>query len=73
MLENVPAHDIKKLIPMARIGRPEEVAALFHFLASDESAFITGIAIPIDGGLSAGIGLGIVEPMLGLVMEKDKG
>jgi NAD(P)-dependent dehydrogenase (short-subunit alcohol dehydrogenase family) len=57
------------LHPLRRIGRPEEVAALFHFLASDESAFITGIAIPIDGGLSAGIGLGIIEPMLGLVMN----
>lgn len=54
--------------PLRRLGRPEEVAALFHFLASDESAFITGIAIPIDGGLSAGIGLGIIEPILGLVM-----
>ncbi|MEW6441585.1 MAG: SDR family oxidoreductase [bacterium] len=55
------------LHPLRRIGRPEEVAALFHFLASDESAFITGLAIPIDGGLSAGIGLGIVEPLVGLI------
>jgi 3alpha(or 20beta)-hydroxysteroid dehydrogenase len=54
--------------PLRRLGRPEEVAALFHFLASDESAFITGVAIPIDGGLSAGIGLGIIEPMLGVIM-----
>jgi 3alpha(or 20beta)-hydroxysteroid dehydrogenase len=59
--------------PLGRLGQPEEVAALFHFLASDESSFITGIAIPIDGGLSAGIGLGIIEPMLGLIMEKGKG
>lgn len=59
--------------PLRRLGQPEEVAALFHFLASDESAFITGTAIPIDGGLSAGIGLGIVEPMLGLIMEKGEG
>lgn len=56
--------------PLRRIGLPEEVAALIHFLASDESSFITGLAIPIDGGLSAGIGLGIIEPMLGLVMSQ---
>lgn len=56
--------------PLRRIGLPEEVAALFHFLASDESSFITGLAIPIDGGLSAGIGLGIIEPMLGLIMSQ---
>jgi 3alpha(or 20beta)-hydroxysteroid dehydrogenase len=59
--------------PLGRLGRAEEVAALFHFLASDESAFITGIAIPIDGGLSAGIGLGIVEPLLGVILGHGKG
>lgn len=62
----------KHVHPLGRLGQPEEVAALFHFLASDESSFITGIAIPIDGGLSAGIGLGIIEPMLGLILEKGK-
>ena len=36
--------------PMGRIGRPEEIAALAVYLASDESAFITGQAIAIDGG-----------------------
>ncbi|MFG6138082.1 SDR family oxidoreductase [Halomonas sp. B23F22_10] len=36
--------------PMARLGRPEEVAALATFLASDEAAFITGTAQLIDGG-----------------------
>lgn len=36
--------------PMGRIGTPEEIAALAVFLASDESSFITGQAIAIDGG-----------------------
>lgn len=36
--------------PMGRIGRPEEIAALAVYLASDESAFVTGQAINIDGG-----------------------
>jgi 2-keto-3-deoxy-L-fuconate dehydrogenase len=38
--------------PMGRIGRPEEVAALALYLASDESAFTTGVAHVIDGGWS---------------------
>ena len=50
---------------------PEEVATLFHFLASGESSFITGVAIPIDGGLSASIGMGIIEPMPGVIMGGD--
>ncbi|HEX9646608.1 MAG TPA: SDR family oxidoreductase, partial [Alphaproteobacteria bacterium] len=38
--------------PMGRLARPEEVAALAVYLASDESAFMTGQAIVIDGGIS---------------------
>jgi NAD(P)-dependent dehydrogenase (short-subunit alcohol dehydrogenase family) len=41
-------------IPLKRHGRPEEVAALFAFLASDEAAYITGQAYVIDGGEIAG-------------------
>lgn len=40
-------------VPMKRLGQVEEVAALALFLASDESSFITGLAISIDGGLTA--------------------
>ena len=38
--------------PMGRVGEPEEIAALALYLASDESAFTTGQAMPIDGGWS---------------------
>ena len=40
------------LIPLGRIGRPEEVAAAALFLASDESSFIAGAELCIDGGMS---------------------
>jgi NAD(P)-dependent dehydrogenase (short-subunit alcohol dehydrogenase family) len=40
-------------IPMHRMGRPEEVASVAVFLASDESSFITGIDVLVDGGLGS--------------------
>jgi NAD(P)-dependent dehydrogenase (short-subunit alcohol dehydrogenase family) len=42
---------IKRQIPLGRDGRAEEIAAGVVFLASDESSFITGVALPIDGGM----------------------
>ncbi|MDQ7905556.1 SDR family oxidoreductase [Phytohabitans sp. ZYX-F-186] len=46
--------DARHSVPLGRLVRPEEVAAAFTFLASDDAAFITGVALPIDGGRSAG-------------------
>lgn len=40
-------------IPLGRMGKPEDVAMLAVYLASDESSWVTGLAIPIDGGLTA--------------------
>jgi NAD(P)-dependent dehydrogenase (short-subunit alcohol dehydrogenase family) len=40
-------------LPLGRFGQPNDVAELAAFLASDDSSWITGTAIPVDGGLSA--------------------
>jgi len=41
-------------IPLRRLGRPEDVAAAAAYLVSDEAAFVTGVALPVDGGHMAG-------------------
>lgn len=44
-----------KDVPLGRIGRPEEFAALAAFLASERASYITGCSIPVDGGFIKGI------------------
>jgi len=54
LTENLPPElkeTIKKFTPLGRFGKPEEVASLVVFLASEEADFITGAVINIDGGL----------------------
>ena len=51
MTKELNEAELKKLIPLGRFGKPEEVAALASFLVSDEAAYITGQVISINGGL----------------------
>lgn len=44
--------EMAKWYPLMRIGHPEEVGAVIAFLLSDQASFITGAAIPVDGGLT---------------------
>jgi NAD(P)-dependent dehydrogenase (short-subunit alcohol dehydrogenase family) len=43
------------VIPLGHIGKPDDIAAATLFLASDEAKYITGVALPVDGGRTAGI------------------
>ena len=52
------------MMPLGRMCKMEEVAALFHFLVADDCAFVSGQAICIDGGMTAGLSLGLVLPLL---------
>ena len=51
--EGEPPPDLIPPQPMKRWGRPGELAATVLFLASDESSFVTGVALPVDGGYVA--------------------
>lgn len=55
------------VIPMGHIGRPEDIAHATLFLASEEAGYITGVALPVDGGRTAG-----VAEVSHLTMDVDK-
>jgi 3-oxoacyl-[acyl-carrier protein] reductase len=42
---------LKKMIPMGRYGKPEEVARVVRFLCSDDASYITGQVISVNGGM----------------------
>ena len=51
MTKELPKEELAKMVPMKRFGKPEEVAYLVGFLAGEESSYITGEVISINGGL----------------------
>ena len=51
MTKDLDEAQLKAMIPMGRFGKPEEVAAIVGFLASEEASYITGAVINVNGGL----------------------
>lgn len=51
MIKDVPLNNIKQMIPMARVGRPEEVAKVVRFLCSEDASYISGQVISVNGGM----------------------
>jgi 3-oxoacyl-[acyl-carrier protein] reductase len=51
MTKDLDEAQLKAMIPMGRFGKPEEVAAIVGFLASDEASYVTGAVINVNGGL----------------------
>jgi 3-oxoacyl-[acyl-carrier protein] reductase len=51
MTKDLPLPNIKSLIPMARIGRAEEVATVVRFLCSEDASYITGQVVTVNGGM----------------------
>lgn len=51
MIKDIPSDEVRKLIPMKRLGKAKEVASLVNYLFSEDAAYITGQVISVNGGL----------------------
>ena len=51
MIKDAPVENIKAIIPMARIGKPHEVARVVRFLCSQDASYVTGQVISVNGGM----------------------
>lgn len=51
MIKDIPVDEVKKMIPMRRLGQAREVASLVNYLMSEDASYITGQVISVNGGL----------------------
>lgn len=66
VVSNLPyADQIKAQHKLGRFGRPEEIAGAALFLVSDDASFVSGVALPVDGGYVAGHGYGLSSMLFG--------
>jgi NAD(P)-dependent dehydrogenase (short-subunit alcohol dehydrogenase family) len=54
LAQSTAAEWIVGCVPLGRVGRPEDIAAVASFLASDDAEYVTGASIPVDGGFTLG-------------------
>jgi 3-oxoacyl-[acyl-carrier protein] reductase len=54
VVRNLAGDRLKEIIPLKRVGQPEEIARVVVFLASDDASYLTGQVLRVDGGLSLG-------------------
>ncbi len=51
MIEDVPLDNLKEMVPMGRVGQPEEIAKVVRFLCSEDASYITGQVVSVNGGM----------------------
>lgn len=54
VVRNLAGDRLKEMIPLKRVGQPEDIASVVTFLASDDASYLTGQVLRVDGGLSLG-------------------
>ncbi len=60
------------MYPLRRVGRPHDIAAVVRFLVSDDAAFVTGVALPVDGGISVQLADSVTRPVLAAARSADR-